>query len=102
MKHGGTADNRSWDGAESGGGESILVPTREFGRHLVEPDGGSPIRVDRPSRHQAGFVDAKGKQYCLLQPLIGNPLAVPLLGHPDFAAIEQVECRFNRVADTPG
>ena len=56
------------------------------------------------SQYQFVWNTAKQDHYNLLADGLLRGLGcrpVPLLGHPDFAAIEQVECRFNRVADTP-
>ena len=44
-------------------------------------------------------VQAEGQQHRLLQPLIDDPGAVALLGHPHLAGIEQVERRLHRIAD---
>jgi hypothetical protein len=44
-------------------------------------------------------VQAKGQEHCFLEPLIDPPAALGVsLRHARFAAIEQIECRLDRLA----
>src|SRR5690606_13893475 len=74
-RHGGRND------AETAGGEVLGPVVGELARHLV-------VVIGRRARHQRVVVETEREQYRLLDPLVGVPLPVDLLGDAQFAAVE--------------
>src|SRR5439155_4607515 len=71
--------------------KSALVKGGELGRHLV-------VIARRAAFDQAVILEPEGEQHGLLHPLVRDPFAAGLLGHPDAPGVEAGDDLLNGLA----
>ena len=95
------AHDAAGDRAEAGGDVILGAPAVEFRGHLVIP--GRAIGAARDDVH---VVETEREQHGLFQPLIDVQASGPelprLLRHARLAGVEQMERRFDGLADVAG